>query len=666
MTTSASFDNVPLPPSLHLVGDGEVVPAPSIPSTPTLVTPAASNPVSRTASHEQLRSAAASILASDGPVEEDEEEENESQVQDRQTASKRSITKILPFTSAITKPRQRSTVGGRSGSFALHELGNALRGDGARVGEPVGQLSQSRPLMLPTPLSEIAFILICSAGQFFFSSLLGNMTVLQRVLIESLGMPNTQAPWLNGSYLLANGLSVVLSGALADLFGARKLICASLGWLCAWCIIGASTAHLRSVGAFLLVRAMQGLAVGGLTSASISYLGRVYKPGLRKNRVFSVMASLAPFGFVLGGIQGGALAHRIDVLFGSNAVLAGAALMAAIVYAPSEARMRQHESASASAAAAVHAARKFDYIGATLAVGACGLLLFGLTQGSSAHWSPYTYGSVLGGLACLVAFVVAESRVAHPLIPNSLWKIKGFVPLSLSYFLSFGSFSAWQFYAVAFWIRVQSASPLRAALYLLPNAFVGVLATFLVARTSHLISGHLILGIGCLASAIGPAFFFTQGPDTPYWALSMPAIALSTFAPDLSFAAASIFITSNVSRSYQGCAGSVLITLQNLSSAIMTSLGETVGAIVAEKQWGVASVPAALASFPASAHVGQLANATADSFVNPLVNPAGGPGLPLETFHAIWWMDLAGGLLALAIALVALRIPKAEEREHLA
>ena len=63
---------------------------------------------------------------------------------------------------------------------------------------------------------------------------------------------------------------------------------------------------------------MQGLAVGVLVSGSISILGRVYKPGIRKTRVFSVMAAFAPMGFWVGALQGGALSHHLGWVFGSN------------------------------------------------------------------------------------------------------------------------------------------------------------------------------------------------------------------------------------------------------------------------------------------------------------------------------------------------------------
>jgi hypothetical protein len=90
---------------------------------------------------------------------------------------------------------------------------------------------------------------------------------------------------------------------------------------------------------------------------------------------------------------------------------------------------------------------------------------------------------------------------------------------------------AWQFFALQFWLNVQHVSPLTVSLYLTPNAVFGVLATFIVSRIAHLVAGHWILAASMLAFAMGPVFFLPQTPNTTYWALSMPGIAIATFGP---------------------------------------------------------------------------------------------------------------------------------------
>ena len=212
------------------------------------------------------------------------------------------------------------------------------------------------------------------------------------------------------------------------------------------------------------------------------------------------------------------------------------------------------------------------------------------------------------------------------MIPSKLWRTPGFAPLMAAYFLGFGAFvGAWQFYAIQFFLRIQGVSALTVALYLLPNAIFGVVATFVVSRLLHVIPGHYIYVASMIAFALGPVFFLPQTPNMTYWALSMPGIALATFGPDLSFAAASIFITSNVARSYQGSAGSLLVTIQNLSSAIMTSIADAVAAQV---------------------------DRGADGEIG------------LQGLKAAWWLALGASLAGAVITAVAVRIPKEEEKEH--
>ncbi|EYE96756.1 MFS general substrate transporter [Aspergillus ruber CBS 135680] len=492
--------------------------------------------------------------------------------------------------------------------------------DANEAGTPSPPSGSGVPPELRNFTSEIILIMVCSAGLMFFSFLLGDILVVQQQFRAALGIKNTELPWLVGAFNVANGLSVVVSGSLTDLTPPKLLMVGAFAWLMVWNIVGAFSLHPSRYILFFVMRAMQGLAIGVLVSGSMSILGRVYKPGIRKNRVFSAMSATAPFGFSLGALQGGALKAHLPWIFGTNAILTGLCCIAAYFTIP------ELRPVADSADKEAPTLRQFDWIGGILAVVGCVCLLFGLTQGSVTSWSPYTYAMVVIGILALIGFFFYESRVARPLIPTTLWKTKGFTPLMIAYFLGFGSFfGAWQFYAIQFWLHIQHATPIAVALYHIPNAVVGVFATWLVSRTLHILPGHYIYATSMIAFTMGPAFFLPQTPNTIYWALSFPGVALVTFGPDLAFAAASIFITSNVQRSYQGSAGSLLVTNQNLSSAILTSVADAIGAKVD-------------------------------------MGPTGEIGL--KGLRAIWWFALATQLTAALITVVWVRIPKEEEKEH--
>lgn len=508
-------------------------------------------------------------------------------------------------------------------------------------GSPRLPLSQGVPSELGNLLAEVIFVLTCTAGQVVFTLTLGNVTVTQTVFREALGIPPTQIPWLIGSSMLASGLSVIISGSLADLAPPKPLMVGAFLWEAIWNAVTAAAIGPNRKILFFVARAMQGLAVGMLVSASMSILGRVYNPGIRKTRVFSLMAAGAPFGYWIGCVQGGALSAHLPWIFGSTALFLVICALAAQLTIPS---LRP---ANDSLTAEAPSLRQFDYAGAFLSSMGCSLVLFGLTQGSSAHWNPYTYSMIVLGFLMLGGFYFVEQRVARPLVPNGLWRTSGFAALLVSYALGLGAYGrflihrvltpqdhhikililggAWQFYAIQFWQRYQGATPLTAALYLLPNGIVGVLAAWIVSKTLHVVPGHWILTASMVCFALGPVFFLPQTSDSSYWALSMPGVALATFGPDMSFAAAAIFITSSVPRSYQGSAGSLLVTVQNLTLAIMTSVSDSIGVKV-------------------------------DAL------PSGEIGL--DGIRAIWWFGLAAAIVGALITATMVRIPRAEEKEH--
>jgi MFS family permease len=294
--------------------------------------------------------------------------------------------------------------------------------------------TRGRPVELFSLTTELIFVLVCSSGQLFFSFFQGNVNVNQQAFRQALGIQNTELPWMVGSYLVALGLSVILSGSLSDLMPPRLVVVVAFVWLTIWNIIGVFSLTPARSTLFFFMRAMQGLSVGVVVSGSMSILGRVYAPGLRKTRVFSAMAAMAPFGFWLGAIQGGALTAHLPWIFGSNAILCALCAVAAYFTIPA---LRPVADIAGADAPTI---RDFDWKGAILATAGCVCLLFGLTQGTVAHWSPYTYVLIIVGVILLAVFFFVEHRVHRPLIPNSLWKTTGFAPLMAAYFLGFGGF----------------------------------------------------------------------------------------------------------------------------------------------------------------------------------------------------------------------------------
>lgn len=302
------------------------------------------------------------------------------------------------------------------------------------VGSPTAPIYQGRPPEFNSIMAEIVFVLVCAAGQLIFAMTGGHMVVNQGVFRAALDIVPSQLPWLIGSSMLSSGLSVIIAGALADLAPPKPMMVGAFAWVAVWNLAAAFVIKPELKVLFFITRAMQGLAVGVVVSASMSILGRIYSPGQRKNRVFSLMAAAAPFGFWIGCVQGGALKSHLPWIFGSTAILLTGISVAAFMVIP------PLSPAKDSADVDAPSLRQFDYLGALLASTGCGLVLFGLTQGSSAHWNPYTYSLIIVGFLMFVAFYFVERNSPRPLIPNGLWRTPGFVPLLVAYFLGYGGY----------------------------------------------------------------------------------------------------------------------------------------------------------------------------------------------------------------------------------
>lgn len=315
-------------------------------------------------------------------------------------------------------------------------------------------------------------------------------------------------------------------------------------------------------------------------------------------------------GFSVGALQGGALSRRLEWVPVSTALLAVLCLAAAAWSIP------DLESAAVSL-------RDFDLAGAAAGVAGCGLIVFGLTQGTPTGWSPYTYALVIAGVGFLCLFVFVEGRAKRPLIDNRLWKVPGFIPLMLAYFLGYGGFvGAWIYHVVRFFLTVQQRPPIMTAAALLTAGVGGIAASWWVSRLLTVAPGHFILMGSMVAFSLGPCFFLPQTAGTSFWALSFPGLVVSAFGPDMSFAALSVFVTSSVPKNYQGAAGSLLMTAQNLSTAIFAAIADTIAERVGEADGGLAG------------------------------------------FRAVWWFALATCLTAGVVCGLFVRIPKSEEKEH--
>ncbi|OJJ97240.1 hypothetical protein ASPACDRAFT_46094 [Aspergillus aculeatus ATCC 16872] len=251
------------------------------------------------------------------------------------------------------------------------------------------RVMQGTPTDLSSLANEMVFVFLCSMGLLLFGVFLGDVLVNQLIFPRLLRVTEGGTPLLVGSFLLANEVAVIIAGSVADLSDPKPPMTLAFNWLFIWNLVLVFSIHPARA-----VRAMQGVAVGVLQASPMS-LGRLYAPGVRKNRIISLMTAMAPIGFLIGCLKG-----------------------------------------------------DFDALGALCAAAGCGLVVFDLNQGAPSGWQPYRYSTIIAGMLCFGLFYLAEQRAARPLTNTRLWTTPGFTPLTISYFLGYGVYiGGWMLYA---------------------------------------------------------------------------------------------------------------------------------------------------------------------------------------------------------------------------
>jgi MFS family permease len=227
-------------------------------------------------------------------------------------------------------------------------------------------------------------------------------------------------------------------GRLADMYGGYLVFNAGFAWFTLWSLIAgfSSTYHM-----LIICRAMTGLGAAAVLPAGIMLLGRVYRPGPRKNFVFSLYGAICPIGFFLGMFIGGLSDHVLSWrwYFWLGAMPSMVGCLISLIAIPRDFRDVRDQGVA------------MDWLGTVTLVPGLLLLVFAITNSSQAPegWStPYIYVSFVLGLGCIGVGVYVEGWIAtSPLIPADLFEAKYMKRVAFTLFVVYGVFGIYLYYA---------------------------------------------------------------------------------------------------------------------------------------------------------------------------------------------------------------------------
>lgn len=324
------------------------------------------------------------------------------------------------------------------------------------------------------------------------------VNVALRQVGEDLDASLSDLQWVANGYLLTLAALTLLGGSLGDRFGRRRVF-----------VIGVVGFALTSAGCglaptapFLVVaRIAQGVAAALLTPGSLAMIQGSFAPADRA-RAIGTWSGFGSMAAAVGPFVGGWLVEAASWrwVFLINLPVAALALLAA--RAVPETRDPE-------------AVPGFDTAGAVLGALGLGGVTYALIQWTTTP--PAAAVALVLGLVAGVAFVVAERRSPHPMLPLSLFGSRQFAAANVMTLLTYAALGGVLFFLVLQLQTVAGYGALRAGLATLPITVAMVLLAGRGGALAARIGPRLPMTLGPLLCGVGTFLLARVDADVDYW-----------------------------------------------------------------------------------------------------------------------------------------------------
>src|SRR6478672_3511747 len=369
------------------------------------------------------------------------------------------------------------------------------------------------------------------------------VSILLPAISEDTGMDVTTLQWAVTGYSLVGAAVIVTSGALGDIFGRRRVFQLGLLLFVASCALIA----LSSSGGMVIAgRMIQGAAGSTILACGMSLIS-VANTGDAQLRAVSLWGAAAAVGAAAGPLLGGVLVgvSGWQALFWVDAVVAVVCMVLT--------RLTVSESSDPDRP------RTVDMAGTVLVAVTLAAFILAVSKGSDWGWfSLATIGTLAVSVAAGIGFVVAERRVAVPLVDLGLMRNRVLVGATIAILIGAGTINALM-YVLSLYLQNPSAlgfSALDAGLATLPATVGLVVVAPLVPRWAARLGGRQIVGLGFLVSAAGFVVIGFAHDSWTYGAFVLPLIAIAV-GMGMSNGPASAAATSSVPANQVGEASGV-------------------------------------------------------------------------------------------------------------
>lgn len=400
------------------------------------------------------------------------------------------------------------------------------------------------------------------AGAALAAAVLGFFVITLDAVIVNVALPSirhdvgggiTGLQWVVDGYTLMFAALLLSAGALTDRVGARRALGAGLT---IFALASAACGLAPNLGALVAARFVQGAAAAVMMPSSMALIGHAYPDPVRRGRAVAVWAMGGAVASSSGPVLGGLLTLLTwRLIFFINLPVAAAALILL-------ARTQRSP----------HRPVPFDWAGQVTAVPAMGGLTYGAIEAGAAGFAaPRVIAAFAVAATALAAFLTAQARGAHPMMPLDLFRSRTVaVSVAVGFAFIVGYYGL-PFVVSLYLQQLRGLSALATGAAFLPMMLIGATLTPFSARITERVGARALVTTGLVLMTAGLAILALAPASTPVWALAALMVLVGLGGP-LVIPPVTAVLLDAVPHHRAGVAGGVFNTSRQVGGALAVAV----------------------------------------------------------------------------------------------
>ncbi len=390
--------------------------------------------------------------------------------------------------------------------------------------------------------------------------------------------------WVIIAYLVVIASLLLTLGRLSDMVGQKPLWVAGLGIFTLGSVLCGAAPSLPLLVFF---RGLQGLGGAAIMAVSPAMTARAFPPGER-GRAFGLIAVVVAAGTSAGPTLGGLITEALTWrwIFYINVPIGIIGIIATLRVLTEPIQLHT-------------GAHRFDPLGAMLLSAGLTCLMLALSFGQEMGWHSVTIsGLFAAAVILLVAFIIHEKRVSHPIVDLTIFDNRLFSAAIISSFLAFLALFAVMFLMPFYLEELLAFPPDRAGLIMTAVPLTISLVAPFSGWLSDRFGSQILSSLGLAIGSTGLWFLSNLTPQASTSDIVWPLIVVG-FGQGLFQSPNNNAIMSSVPQHRLGLASGFLANVRvlgqassvALAGAIFTSLGGAQAGAALIQKWALPAGP---------------------------------------------------------------------------